>query len=148
MILTRLLIYISDHDTDHENFFAIQLTHNKTVSKSCQKSYSANLAWTPSQIHTVREFALFEHLTEPFTQFEVTLCLRTFEELFQLIGAGILLHWLLLIHGLLLVHGLRLIWLLEDSFIQCYLLPRHKHAHCGKKTEYSFGGKKKIIHSI
>lgn len=63
---------------------------------------------------TVSELALFEHLTEALAEFEVALVLGTINELFELIGAGLLLlRGLLLVHGLwlLLVHGLSLVWL-------------------------------------
>lgn len=74
---------------------------------------------------TVSELALFEHLTEALTEFQVALVLGTFDELFELIGAGLLLlRGLLLVHGLwllvhglwlLLVHGLTLVWLLKKQ---------------------------------
>lgn len=62
---------------------------------------------------TVSKLALLQHLTETLTEFQVTLVLGTFNELFQLVRAGLLLRGLLLVHGLwlLLVHGLTLVWL-------------------------------------
>lgn len=67
---------------------------------------------------TVSELALFEHLTESLTEFQVALALGTFNELFELIGAGLLLlRGLLLVHRLwlLLVHGLSLVRLLKHK---------------------------------
>lgn len=55
---------------------------------------------------TVCKLALFEHLAEPLTEFQVTLVLGALDELFELIGAGLLLLW-----DLLVVHGLTLVWL-------------------------------------
>lgn len=60
---------------------------------------------------TISESALFEHLTEALTEFEVALVLGTLNELFDLIGAGLLL----LLRGLLLVHGLGLVWFLTEK---------------------------------
>lgn len=95
-----------------------------------------------SPIRTVGESALFEHLTESFTQFEITLALCTFKELFHLVSTWILLYCLLLIHGLLLVHGLRLMRLLKNSFRTCYLWPivedRTTEVIYGKKREKTF----------
>lgn len=69
---------------------------------------------------TVSKLALFEHLTEALTEFQITLVLSAFNELFELIGTGLLLRGLLLVHVLwllLLVHGLglALVWLLKDT---------------------------------
>lgn len=61
---------------------------------------------------TVSKLALFKHLTEALAEFVVALVLGTIDELFELIGAG-----LLLLRGLLLVHGLwlLLVRLLKDT---------------------------------
>lgn len=59
---------------------------------------------------TISEFALFEHLTEALAEFEVALVLRTIDELFELIRAG-----LILLRGLLLVRGLGLVWFLTEQ---------------------------------
>lgn len=60
--------------------------------------------------HTIVRLALFEHLAEALAELVVVLVLGTLNELFELIGAGLLLlRGLLLVHGglwLLLVHGL------------------------------------------
>lgn len=67
---------------------------------------------------TVSELALFEHLTEALTEFKVALVLGTIDELFELIGARLLLlRGHLLVHGLwlLLVHGLTLVRLLKKQ---------------------------------
>ncbi len=61
---------------------------------------------------TISKPALFEHLTEALTQLQIALVLGTFDELFELIGAG-----LLLLRGLLLVHvlWLGLVRLLKET---------------------------------
>lgn len=74
-------------------------------STTLQTGASNNLC-----VHTTGEFALFEHFAEALTEFEVALRLSTFNELLQLISAGILLLLLLL----LLVRGLSLVGLLWD----------------------------------
>lgn len=53
---------------------------------------------------TIRELALFQHLAEALAELVVALALGALDELFELIGAA-----LLLLRGLLLVHGLRLL---------------------------------------
>lgn len=61
---------------------------------------------------TISKLALFEHLTEALAELEVALVLGTVDELFELIGTGLLrLGGRLLVHGLwlLLVHGLSLV---------------------------------------
>lgn len=63
-------------------------------------------------LFTICKLALFKHFTEALTEFEVTLGLGTLNELFELIGAGLLLGAFLLVHGLwLLVDRLSLVWL-------------------------------------
>lgn len=61
--------------------------------------------WPTIQL-TIGKLALFEHLAETLTEFQVTLVLGAFDKLLELIRAG-----LLLLGGLLLVHGLSLVWL-------------------------------------
>lgn len=59
---------------------------------------------------TVSKLALFEHLAEALAELQVALVLSAIDELFELVGAGLLLR-VLLVHGLrlLLVHGLGLV---------------------------------------
>ena len=60
---------------------------------------------------TVSKLALFEHLTEALAESQVTLVLCTFNKLFKLIRARLLL----LLLRLLLVHGLSLVRLLKKK---------------------------------
>lgn len=64
---------------------------------------------------TICKLALLEHLTESLTEFQVALALGTFDELFQLVGTGLLLLRVLLVHGLSLV---RLLKKLEHNHIK------------------------------
>lgn len=79
---------------------------------------------------TVCELALFEHLTESLTEFQVALVLGTFNELSELIGAG-----LLLLRDLLLVHRL---WLLLVPGLSLVRLLKHKRQEMGSFTHLAY----------